>query len=124
MFAQSRSNYYGAPIMDPVSLATVTAALTVLATECTNGVAGNAGEDVWTIAKSLMGWESDPSPADLATSIASQLNSDDKLAVQIVDLLKSTTDSEDSAAALVSKVESDSNIVIARRIDVRGDFGM
>ena len=110
--------------MDPVSLATVTAALTVLATECGNGVAGDAGEEVWAIAKSLMGWESDPNPADLAASIATKLSSDDKLAVQIVDLMKSTTDSADNAAALVSRVESDRNTVIAPRIDVKGGVGM
>lgn len=105
--------------MDPVSLATVTAALTVLATECTKGVAGNAGNEVWQCAKSLMGWTSDPSPADLAISIASKLNSDDRLAVQIVDLLKSTTDHEDSAATLVNNVKSDGNTVVAVRDDFR-----
>lgn len=105
--------------MDPVTLATVTAALTVLATECTKGVACDSGKEVWQCAKSLMGWESDPLPADLAVSIASQLNSSDKLACQIVDLLKSTTDHEDSAATLVNNVKWDGNTVVAVRDDFR-----
>ena len=106
--------------MDPVSLATVTAALTVLATECMKGAAGETANEVWQYAKSLLGWESDPAAEDLAVSIASRLNSADKLACQIVDLLKSTTDSEDWSAALVRNLKSDGKMVVAVRSDSPG----
>ena len=74
--------------MDPVTLATVTAALTLLGTECAKGVASQAGKDIWSKAKSILGWAKDPDAQELPKAIATKLNTDQVLVGQIVALLQ------------------------------------
>jgi len=88
--------------MDPITLATVTSAATVLATEVAKGAAGEAGKDVWTKIKSLLGWKAEPAPAELAPSIAATLLEQPALAEQLAPLLQQRA--AGSAAALAKSI--------------------
>jgi hypothetical protein len=109
--------------VDPISLATVTAALTVLATDAIKGVASSAGKDIWGKVKTLFGWKAEPNLNDLAVAIASRLEKDETLLTQIVTLLKSVGPTESTAAAIVGRVDA-TKAVIVQRLDVAGDFNM
>lgn len=75
--------------MDPVTLASVTAALTALASKVSEGVASKAGEDLWKEAKKLFHWETqEPKLSDLQAAIQSQLSINEDLAQEIISLLK------------------------------------
>ena len=109
-------------MVDSITLATVTSAVVVLATECAKGVS-SASKDLWGKVKSLFGWHSEPKPTDLAQAVASKLEKDDALVVQILDLLKSDSASGTPAGTLVGNIDA-TKVVVATRIDVAGDFKM
>jgi hypothetical protein len=110
--------------VDPIALATVTAAVSVLATECAKGVATSVGKDIWIQVKDLMGWKKEPTLGDLAPTVAQQLNSNDALAAKIVDLLKSGSSTDQTAAGpLVERINA-KNVVVARELNVSGDLNM
>mgnify|MGYP005635612045 FL=1 len=108
--------------MDPITLATVTAALTVLATECSKGAAKEVGEDLWTKAKSLLGWKKQPATTDLASAIAEKLHSDQDLMREMVKLLQQTN-SVENVSALVQNVSA-KKLVIIKDQTVNGDFNL
>jgi hypothetical protein len=60
-------------MIDPISLATLTSAVTVLGAECIKGASRGAGQDLWGKVKSLFNWGADPDLADLAVKVASKL---------------------------------------------------
>ncbi|MGD2107982.1 MAG: hypothetical protein PVI86_01195 [Phycisphaerae bacterium] len=74
--------------MDPITLATVTSAVSVLATEFAKGAASDAGGDAWKKIKSLFGWKAEPEPAQLAPTAARQLQGDEKLAAEVASMLQ------------------------------------
>ena len=65
--------------MDPVTLATITSAVTVLATECAKKAAAEAGKDLWAKIKSLLKWNDEPPIATVPERIARELQSDPSL---------------------------------------------
>jgi len=75
-------------LIDPISLATVTAALTVLGTETAKGVASEAGKNIWTKTKDLLGWTTDPDATALPKAIAARLHGDEALFDRILTLLQ------------------------------------
>ena len=107
--------------MDPITLATVTAALTMLATECAKGVASEAGKSAWTKIKSLFGWKAEPAPAQLPTDIAERLAKDDALLSQVAELLKKK--STGTASMMVGSIRA-KKVVVAKKIKVGRDFKM
>ncbi len=109
--------------MDPITLATVTSAVTVLATECVKGVAGSAGKDLWTRIKGLLGWTSDPKLPELAPAIAERLQQNEELARQIVVLLKDSQIAGTSATPLVGNIDAE-KVVVASHLEIAGDFIM
>ena len=51
--------------MEPLTLATLTSAVTVLALEVGKGPAAEAGKSAWGKIKSLFRWSAEPAEADL-----------------------------------------------------------
>ncbi len=109
--------------MDPVVLATVTSATTLIATEVAKGAAGEAGKALWSQIKGMFGWREDPSPPDLALEIARRLAKDADLTKAIVELLKTRREASPEASSLVQSISAD-NVVVAQTINVGGDFRM
>ena len=109
--------------MDPITLATVTSAVSVLASECAKGAASDAGKDLWARIKSLLSWSKDPELADLAPLLAKQLSANEKLALNIVELLKGSPEAETVAGKLVGRIDAQ-KVIVAGRIEVSGDFKM
>ncbi len=108
--------------MDPVTLATITAAATTLATECIKGAASEAGKTAWNAIKSLFGWNNNPELSDLAKNIATEIEKKPTLARQIVELLQNDA-SSGNASALVDKIDAE-KVVVAEKIEVEGNFNM
>ncbi|HEX3356989.1 MAG TPA: hypothetical protein VHS31_08465 [Tepidisphaeraceae bacterium] len=73
--------------MDPITLATATAAITSLGTEVMKGAASKVGEDVWLRIKGLFGWKSDPAPAELPKAAATTMHGNDELLKQVIAIL-------------------------------------
>lgn len=105
--------------MEPVTLATVTAALTLLGTECAKGIASQVGKDIWTKAKNLFGWTEEPKPAELPQTIATRLQNDDVLSSQIIKLLqeaKNTDASMQMIGSLVNNLTA-GKVVVAGKVE-------
>ncbi len=100
--------------MDAISLATVTAALTVMASEFGKGTLSAAGGDVWTKVKSLFGWKEQPPPAELAPAMAGRLQKDAQLAKDVVQLLQHQA--VGSASAFAGSLEIHANRVTVTNI--------
>lgn len=101
--------------MDPITLATVTSAVTVLATEFAKGTVSEAAKDTWSKIKSLLGFKKDPQPDELALAIAQRLKDDGELVKQIVLLLQSQQTG--TSSALVGSIDAE-KVVVAKKIDV------
>lgn len=108
--------------MDPVTLATITSAVTLLATECAKGLSSEAGKSTWNAIKSLFKWDADPGPDELAKLIAQHMEKDPEAAKQVVELLQAD-DSVGGASALVGNIDAQ-KVVVAGEIDVKGNFNM
>jgi len=107
--------------LDPITLATATSALTVLACEVGKGVADSAGEDLWKKVKAILHWETEPKLPDLPVEIASQLSSDETAAQAVLSILKSAP-VPTTAAALVSRIDANKVMVVSGNITVSRDF--
>ncbi|MCA8999026.1 MAG: hypothetical protein KDA80_18645, partial [Planctomycetaceae bacterium] len=86
--------------MDPITLATVTSALTVLGTKCAEGAASQLGKDLWSRTKGLLGWTEEPDIQELPKAIATTLITDQERMNQIVALLHDAK-MKDSSVQLV-----------------------
>ena len=106
--------------MDPVVLATVTSAVTLVASEAAKGVAGTAGKDLWGRIRSRLGWKDDPPLPEVAPKVAERLRDDEETAREIVRLLQGHSTSS-GAAAIVGNVSAEKLTVIGQQ-HVAGDF--
>lgn len=100
--------------MDPITLATVTSILTVIGSECAKGAASKVGEDIWSRAKGLFGWSSEPTLDKLPVSIAKQMHNDDKLLDSVISLLQAHNVSQapnDVVGPLVQNLRAVKSIV-------------
>jgi hypothetical protein len=118
--------------MDPVVLATVTSAVTVLAreagalatTEAGKAFASEAGKTLWGTVRNLLGWKEDPKPASLAIDVAHALQKNPDLLTQVVELLKAHESQGDGAArALVERIDA-KKVVVVHTMNISGDFKM
>ena len=100
--------------MEPVTLATLTAAATVLASEVGKGIASEAGKSAWGRIKALFNWSADPPEADLSADIAKALAANETLARQVVEILQA--ESTGTASTLVGTINAD-KVVVADKID-------
>jgi hypothetical protein len=108
--------------MDPIVMATITAAVSVLGSEYLKGFGNEAGQSTWNGIKSLLGWTSDPDPADIPDKIAAALTASPGMAERLVQLLKSNN--AGTATAMVGKIEMSGgklnvvNTIIADRVEM------
>ena len=107
--------------MEPITLATVTSALTVMASEFAKGSLSEAGKDAWSKIKGLFGWKAEPAAAELAPRIAQHLQQDDQLARQVILLLREQP--VGTASTLVGSIDAE-KVVVADTINVSGDLNM
>jgi hypothetical protein len=109
--------------MDPITLATVTAAVSVLGAEVAKGFASNAGKDLWSKVKSALGWKSEPPPEEMAPTIAKTLQADAAIALKLIELLKQSSPNETFANSLVQSVSAE-KVIVAGHIAVSGNLQM
>lgn len=109
--------------MDPIVLATITSALTLISTEVTKGAAGEAGKALWTKIKSTLRWAHDPSSSELASVIARTLAADPQSAKKIVELLQSNPETNPQASNLVQSIDAE-KVIVAGEFKVSGNFNM
>lgn len=95
--------------MDPITLATVTSAVTMLATEAAKSAAGEAGKALWEKVKRRLGFASEPKPADLPVEIALKLSGDTAAAKDILKLISG--DKSSRSAALVGRIDAEKVVV-------------
>lgn len=107
-------------LLDPITLATVTSAVTLLGSEAVKGFASEAGKTAWGAIKSLFGWKVDPAPADIPERVATTLTASPELAHKVWELLRNNRDAG-LAASIVGKVKAEKVIVIQT---MHGDIQM
>jgi hypothetical protein len=107
--------------MDPVALATVTAAATSLAAECGKGLAGEAGKDLWARVKRVLKLDDDPAAERLTPAIAERLLADEHAAREVVALLKQSGAAAGGAGMIVGNVDAERLVVIHTQ-HIAGDF--
>jgi hypothetical protein len=109
-------------MIDPVALASITSAVAVLGNEYLKGIAGDAGKSTWTKIKSLLGWVSDPVPADIPEKVVAALTAHPENTETLLNLLKS--DPSCSASALVGKIEATGGKIVVATSIVTDRFQM
>jgi len=101
-------------MVDPITIATVTSAVSVLGSEFVKGAASEAGKTTWQKIKSLFGWSADPAMSDVATQVATQLTAKPELIPQVLQLLQS--DKETGVAAAMVHTINAEKVVVANTI--------
>ncbi len=105
--------------MDPVILATITSAVTVLATEAAKGFSGEAGKAAWKSLKSVFGWSEEPKPETLAEEVAQKLQQRPELGQEILRILQQPQ--VGSAQQLVGNLSAEKVIVA---VEIHGGVNM
>lgn len=100
--------------MDPITLATLTSGVVLLATEAAKGAATEAGKDAWNKIKSLFAWKKEPETSDLASQVAEALNANTQLAKQVLELLQQP--STGPSSTLVQTINAE-KVIVATNID-------
>lgn len=106
--------------MDPVALATVTSAVTMLASEAGKGIAGEAAKDLWGQIRRRLGLAKDPSKEELAPTVARALAEDEAAAGDVVRMLQQHAGQAGDAASLVGRIDAEKVIYIANQTVVGG----
>jgi len=106
--------------LDPITLATITSAVTLLGEESVKGLGSEVGKSTWRLVRSLFGWKDDPPPADIPHQVATTLTASPELAQKVWELLKNNKDAG-VASSIVGKIEGEKVIVIQTHI---GDIHM
>jgi hypothetical protein len=102
--------------LDPVALSSLTAAVSVLANESLKGIASEIGKTAWARIKGLLGWASDPAPAEIPDKIAKAVATSPEIAEKLLELLKSNQTG--TATALVGTLQvSGGKVVVAGHIN-------
>ena len=86
------------------------------------GVATEAGKATWAGIKSLLGWTSDPSAAEIPEKVASAVATSPEVTVRLLELLKKNEPG--TAAALVSNIEADGGKIVVASTIVANTFQM
>ncbi len=100
--------------MDPITLATLTSGVVLLATETAKGAASDAGNNAWNKIKSLFAWKKEPETSDLGRQVAEALNANTQLAKQVLELLQQP--SAGTSSALVQTINAE-KVIVATNID-------
>jgi hypothetical protein len=109
--------------MDPIALATITSGITVLASECAKGVAGEAGKDLWARIKKRLGLQQEPELPALAPAVAQKLSTDESAAKDVIELLRNHASAAPTAAAMIGQINAERVVVIGQQ-KIEGDFNL
>lgn len=101
--------------MDPVTLATVTAGATVLASEAGKSFASEAAKDLWAKVRNRLGLAADAPKGDLAPAIARALDADQSAAGDVVSLLQQHAGQAGDASSIVGRIDAEKVIYIANQ---------
>lgn len=102
---------------DPITIATITAAVSVLGNEYLKGIASEAGSNTWQKIKALFGWSSEPQTSDIADEVAKKLCESPELIQKVWELLKNSQDAG-TAAAMVGKIDAQ-KVVVSQTISTQ-----
>jgi hypothetical protein len=105
--------------MDPITLATITSAVTVLATEAGKASASEAGKSAWAGIKRALGWTTqgqEPKPTDLPMAVATRLRDEPDLAKLVLQLLQATPAEVSASRALVERIDAKNVMVISGNV--------
>jgi hypothetical protein len=109
-------------VIDPVALATIASAVSELGNEYLKGIASDAGKATWTRVKTLLGWSSDPAPAEIPEKAARAMTDSPDLAEKLVALLKTTH--VGTATTMVGKIEAHGGKVVVANTIITDRFQM
>jgi len=101
-------------MLDPITIATITAAVSVLGNEYLKGIASEAGKATWQKVKALLGWTSDPEMAEVPERVAKKLHQSPEIAQELREILKSNSETG-AAAAIVGKIKAE-KVIVAQTI--------
>lgn len=107
--------------MDPILVATVTAAVTVLAREVGKAAIGASVHQLWQRIAHAFSWKEQPKESDLAPEVAKRLLADAALTARIAAILKESGPDAKVVGALVARIDAQ-KVVVADSIVVHGDF--
>ena len=91
-------------MLDLVALASIASAVAVLGNEYLKGVASEAGKSTWTGVKSLLGWNSDPTPAEIPAKVVNAVTTTPEVGEALLRLLKSNDTG--SATSIVGNINA------------------
>lgn len=106
--------------MDPVALSTIISGAVFLGTQVIRGLATAAGGEAWKKIKGVLGFQSDPSPEELAISISQKIHENPELAKEVAKLLQEVP-SEEAASSLVGNIDAEKAMVVGT-MNVQGDL--
>jgi len=109
-------------MIDPVVLASVTSAVSLLGHEFLKGIGGEAGKSTWAEIKHLLGWKTDPAAEEIPTKVATALMESPDLVERIVSLLKERNTG--NPTAMVGSIEAKGGKVVVAQNIVTDSFQM
>jgi hypothetical protein len=109
-------------MIDPIALASITSAVSVLGNEFLKGIAGEAGKSTWAKIKTLFNWQSEPEAEDIPHAVATALTQSPQLAAQILDLLKQQDTG--SPSAMVGNIHAEGGKVVVAQTIITSHFQM
>jgi hypothetical protein len=108
--------------VDPIILASITSAVSVLGNEFLKGISGAAGKSAWANIQSLLGWQSAPKAEEIPAKVATALTASPELAERILELLKNQD--VGTPSAMVGKIEATNGKVVVSQTIVAEHFQM
>jgi CHASE3 domain sensor protein len=103
-------------MLDPVSLAALTSAITLVGQDYAKGIASEAGKATWERIKSLFGWHAEPPLAAIPERVAAGITASPEIAEELLKLLKQAP--SQAAASLVQNVTiTGGKVVMAQNIE-------
>ncbi|HEY6248983.1 MAG TPA: hypothetical protein VI685_03425 [Candidatus Angelobacter sp.] len=101
-------------MIDSVTLATITSAVTVLGVKVAEGAAGEAGKLLWSSVKKLLGWKSEPNAGEIAQRVAEQIQEHPEYAAELMHLLEKDSG---PVGMLVGQINAE-KVVVSKTINV------
>ena len=109
-------------MLDPVALASITSAISIVGNDYLKGVATEAGKASWEGIKALLGWASDPALAEIPEKVSNAVATSPEITEKLLHLLK--RDSSGAASRLISRLEVSGGKVVVANTIVTGHFQM
>jgi hypothetical protein len=99
-------------MLDPITLSSITAAVSVLGTEVAKGMASEAAKTAWEGVKKLFGWTSDPPTHEIPMQIAKAAEASPEIVGKLLELLK--RNQTGTATQLVGNLEVQAGGMVPR----------